>query len=542
MPPKPLNRVAAGLILFFLVFAVTVDFYWLRNHDRLPDLASSSWVARMYRDYATADRAYYDRVSKLEVGLETLNVWVTPVFYLLLLYGLARRRPWRYPLQMAVGSWVAYSVLLDYWIAWIGGYAGMQVHSFANFFKFFGANAPWLAGHVYLIADAARAILPVLGALREQESRRTAPVRVVPSFETARTLRQKARAAGLSPNHWYPVEHENALKKGRVIETMFWKEPIAIFRGEDGQIAAIENRCAHRQIKLSLGQVKGCRLVCAYHGWEYGCDGRVAEIPHDLFGREMPRLRVKSYPVKVRYGLIWIFPGDTELAETTPLPHIANLEGKDRWACIPFGFVWHAHHSMIVDNLSDLTHGYLHRERQAFSDPVLLRHEMRGDSVYCQYRIKLLEGPLLKHMLDRSRDGMDLMELCFEYPYQWGNSAESVKHWIFLLPMDERTTKVFFLFHFNHIKVPFTAWHFPQSLMMLVLRLVVPFFIKPLVSQDGEAVDWEQHGYEQHFDQPLAELCPAVPLFQEVVVRKWEEYLASKRRPQSPEVSLEVTE
>jgi hypothetical protein len=109
MHPKPVNRVAAGLILFFLVFALTVDLYWLRNHDRLPALASSNWVASMYRDYSTADRAYYDRVSKLEVGLETLNVCVTPVFYLLLLYGLARRRPWRYSLQIAVGSWVAYS-------------------------------------------------------------------------------------------------------------------------------------------------------------------------------------------------------------------------------------------------------------------------------------------------------------------------------------------------------------------------------------------------------------------------------------------------
>src|SRR5437762_10681234 len=111
--------------------------------------------------------------------------------------GWAGAATWRYPLQMAVGSWVAYSVLLDYWIAWIGGYPGMQVHSLGNFFKFFGANSPWLAGHLYLMADAARAVLPVLSAVRKKESRRDAPVRVVPSFETARTLRQRARAAGL---------------------------------------------------------------------------------------------------------------------------------------------------------------------------------------------------------------------------------------------------------------------------------------------------------------------------------------------------------
>ena len=537
MPSSSINRIAALLVVFFLLFAVTVDLYWLANHSRLPELAASHWMARMYRSYATADRGYYDRPGKLEVGLEALNVCVTPLFYVALLYGLVRRRPWRYAVQLAVGSWVAYSVLLDFWVAFIGGFPGMQSHAFANFFKFYAANAPWLLGHLYLVADAARKMAPVLRADREQRARRPPPVRLVPSFQNARGLRQKARAAGLSPNHWYPVDHERALAKGKVIETRFWNAPIAVFRGEDGKVAAIENRCAHRQIKLSLGQVKNCRLVCPYHGWSYDCDGRVAEIPHHLFGRDMPRFRVKSYPARLRYGLIWIFPGDPALADRTPMPEIPELEGADRWACIPFSFVWHAHHSMIIDNLSDLTHGYLHRERQAFSDPVLLRYESRGDEVYCQYRVKLLEGPLMKWLLDRNRPGMDLMDLCFAYPHQWGNSAESVKHWILLLPIDERTTRIFFLFYFDHIKIPFTPWFFPQTLMRVVLRLLVPLFIKPLVSQDGEAVAWEQQGYEQHFDAPLAELCPVVPLFQELVVRKWQEHLESKPRGRALEAA-----
>jgi phenylpropionate dioxygenase-like ring-hydroxylating dioxygenase large terminal subunit len=294
-------------------------------------------------------------------------------------------------------------------------------------------------------------------------------------------------------------------------------------------------------IKLSLGEVKDCRLVCAYHGWSYDCDGRVAEIPHDLFGRDMPRFRNKSYPVRVRYGLIWIFPGDAALAESTQLPEIPELEGPNRWACLPFSFVWKAHHSMIIDNLSDLTHGYLHRDRQAFSDPVLQHYETRGDAIYCQYRVKLLDGPLMKRLVDRDRPGIDRMELCFEYPYQWGNSADSVKHWILLLPIDERTTKIFFVFYFNHIKIPFTPWYFPRNFMKAVLRVLAPFYVKPLVSQDGVAVDWEQQGYEKHFDAPLAELCPVVPLFQELVVRKWEEHLASKAQRRNQEVPQHVS-
>jgi phenylpropionate dioxygenase-like ring-hydroxylating dioxygenase large terminal subunit len=526
---KPVNRVVWALVAFFLLFALTIDLYWLLHYNRLPELAASSWVARLYRNYSSADHAYYDRVTKFEVALETLNVWVTPLFYAWLLVALYRRKPYRYPLQLAIGSWVAYSVALDCWIALISGYPGMQEHTPANFFKFYAANAPWLIGHLYLVFDAARNILAVLATTDAPLRRRPAPVRAVPGFENARSLRQKARAAGLHPNYWYAVEQDRAVKKGQVVETTFWNEPIALFRTEGGELAAIENRCAHRQMKLSLGEVQDCRLVCAYHGWSYDCRGAVDAIPHDLFGRT-PRFQVKSYPVKVRYGLIWIFPGDPGLAEQTPLPSIPELEGPGRWACIPIEFIWKAHHSIILDNLSDLTHAHLHRDFQPFSNPVLIRHETRGDSVYCQYRVTLLEGPMMKRLLDRNRPGMDLLELCIEYPYQWGNTGGSVRHWVFLLPVDERTTKIFFLFYFNHIKVPFTPLHFPQRLMTWVLRIMNPIFIKPLVSQDGEAVGWEQLGYEKYFDAPPVELNPAVPMFQQLVVRKWEEYLAGARR------------
>jgi hypothetical protein len=49
-------------------------------------------------------------------------------------------------------------------------------------------------------------------------------------------------------------------------------------------------------------------------------------------------------------------------------------------------------------------------------------------------------------------------------------------------------------------------------------------------------VAWEQQGYERYFDAPLAELCPVVPLFQELVVRKWEEYLACRQKGRAMEV------
>ena len=62
-----------------------------------------------------------------------------------------------------------------------------------------------------------------------------------PSFEEAQNRRQKARAAGMNPDYWYAVEWEKNVKRGEVKEVIFWKQSIAIFRGQDGKLSAMAN-------------------------------------------------------------------------------------------------------------------------------------------------------------------------------------------------------------------------------------------------------------------------------------------------------------
>jgi phenylpropionate dioxygenase-like ring-hydroxylating dioxygenase large terminal subunit len=94
-----------------------------------------------------------------------------------------------------------------------------------------------------------------------------------PSFAEARSPDQKVRAAGLHPDYWYAVEYDDRVRRGQVVEVRFWGRSIALYRGADGRLRALENRCAHRQLPLSLGNVTGCALTCAYHGWSYGTTG-----------------------------------------------------------------------------------------------------------------------------------------------------------------------------------------------------------------------------------------------------------------------------
>lgn len=63
---------------------------------------------------------------------------------------------------------------------------------------------------------------------------------------------------------------------------MLWNKtgsPILIVRGKDAKIRAFYNTCRHRGaplVKTETGRCDG--LVCSYHGWTYGLDGRLLNL------------------------------------------------------------------------------------------------------------------------------------------------------------------------------------------------------------------------------------------------------------------------
>ncbi len=350
-----------------------------------------------------------------------------------------------------------------------------------------------------------------------------------PTFGEAKNRRQKARSAGLDPNYWYPVEYADALAPGSVREIRFWDASYALYRDVNGDFHAVENRCAHRQLRLSIGNVDGCNLVCAYHGWKYDGDGKVVGIGHELFGHGMPRIRIQARAVKVRYGLVWVFFGDKERSEGRDVPTIPELEGPSPWPCVPIDFTWKSHHSIIIDNVSDFTHAYLHRRYQPFSDAKLTDCRPEGDKVFVSYEAKIGQGPIYSLVVDHVKTNTNKMDLCYEYPFQWSNTDNRIKHHCFVLPIDNRTTRAFFLFYYDPktFKVPFLPVAIPPRLLRPMLKLGNAFVVRPLLGEDGIAVEEEQRAYDRHFEAPMMELNPAIGAFQNLTVRKWDEYLAS---------------
>jgi phenylpropionate dioxygenase-like ring-hydroxylating dioxygenase large terminal subunit len=82
-----------------------------------------------------------------------------------------------------------------------------------------------------------------------------------------------------------------------------------------GRVYGLHDRCPHRGVPLSAGRCKFSGTVtCAYHGWTY--DLQSGELVAALTdGPDSPivgraSVRVKTYPVEERVGLLWVYIGD----------------------------------------------------------------------------------------------------------------------------------------------------------------------------------------------------------------------------------------
>lgn len=134
-------------------------------------------------------------------------------------------------------------------------------------------------------------------------------------------------------------------------------EWLVLFRTPDG-IAALEDRCPHRHLPLSKGRVVGDTIQCAYHGLQLDASGTCVRVPSQDF--IPPRARVKSYPALERYGWVWVWMGDPELADAALVPDFHELESAGFRAVGSTNHVA-CNYRLVTDNLMDLSHvGFVH--------------------------------------------------------------------------------------------------------------------------------------------------------------------------------------
>lgn len=153
-------------------------------------------------------------------------------------------------------------------------------------------------------------------------------------------------------NAWYVAANDHEIGR-QPLGRIFLNEPVVMYRKEDGTLVALEDRCMHRHLPLSMGKLVGDRLQCHYHGLQYDSTGKCVRIP----GQDMvpPTAKVRSYPVVERYHWVWIWMGDPALADPAKIVDYHWLD-DDNWGARSSYLHVKSNWQLIVDNLLDLTH------------------------------------------------------------------------------------------------------------------------------------------------------------------------------------------
>ncbi|MBS2031142.1 MAG: aromatic ring-hydroxylating dioxygenase subunit alpha [Deltaproteobacteria bacterium] len=175
-------------------------------------------------------------------------------------------------------------------------------------------------------------------------------------------------------NVWTPVERAARLQK-KPISVELAGERVALFRGGQGGVGALLDRCPHRGVALSLGKVAsdGC-LECPFHGWRFQTGGACATVPLNPDAKR-ERLFATALPVRERGGLIWV---RTSLGADAPdEPQVPpELEARDhrRWFLVRD---WSCHWTRAMENMLDSPHlPWVHRRTIGRQ----LRAQLRDDS------------------------------------------------------------------------------------------------------------------------------------------------------------------
>lgn len=342
------------------------------------------------------------------------------------------------------------------------------------------------------------------------------------------------RSLGINPNHWYAVARSSEVST-ELLGVTLWHQPIVLFRDAANQVQALEDRCPHRQVKLSHGKRVGERLECAYHGWQFDATGHCVEVPYLTEQQKLPTCQLRQYPVREQNGFIWVFPGDTDRAqqiEPLPLPEWDHLNYIGSVAVIEC----RAHYSFLLENLMDMYHGHLHDNYQAWANPVLQDLEQTADRVDAHYQaqsyyridriwsIAQLFFPALRQLHPEPLD------VSYVYPHWTAALGNDFKLYCLVCPIDETTTKAY-LIHFTSLnafpklhKLPIAFRRFLKNRLFGTARPI----LEGLIEQDVLMMEDEQQAYLRHPDRRNYELNRTIASVQRLIRTQAEPQQAPK--------------
>jgi phenylpropionate dioxygenase-like ring-hydroxylating dioxygenase large terminal subunit len=337
------------------------------------------------------------------------------------------------------------------------------------------------------------------------------------------------RRVGAHPDYWYAVAWSDELQAGKTLGRRFAGQAIVLYRGKSGQVFALEDRCAHRQVPLHLGVVVGDDLKCHYHGWAYDKTGKCVDVPY--LGKERLPNGVKSYPAREVDGLIFIFPGDPSLAEAR-VPKSLGLSQRKDYKTRRLNREVACHYTFMHENLFDMNHQFMHRKQMGSIKARCIGRKHGDDWAQVEYSFSRTEGrpsmgeqvivDLVRKRGEAKKDFSDHMRIRTDYPTQslrvWvGRDIQETQDpvldvWLNYTPLDaeQRTNRTY---GYLSVKKP------PIPGLIHAVWPFVTWFTERIFAEDKQIVEYEQAAYDAQGSDWNNEVFPALRDLRSVLAR-----------------------
>jgi phenylpropionate dioxygenase-like ring-hydroxylating dioxygenase large terminal subunit len=151
---------------------------------------------------------------------------------------------------------------------------------------------------------------------------------------------------------WHPVAASAGLGVGMLTATRLLDRELVLWRSNDGQVHAWQDRCPHRGTRLSIGAIENDQLICAYHGWRFASSGRCTHYPALPALTPAANACARTFRAEEHYGLIWVSIGELR-QDVPPFPEHDDTNLR-KVLCGPYEVA--ASGPRIVENFLDMAH------------------------------------------------------------------------------------------------------------------------------------------------------------------------------------------
>ncbi|WP_419842416.1 Rieske 2Fe-2S domain-containing protein [Candidatus Poriferisodalis sp.] len=162
------------------------------------------------------------------------------------------------------------------------------------------------------------------------------------------------------PEGWYLVATKRALSKTKLLQRTWMGREIVAWLDANEKICVADSLCPHMGAALGPdagGSVVAGRLVCPFHGFEFGTDGQCVATPS---GAPARAAKLYTYPVHDVEGLIFGWWGHAGRPPQWQLPESAS--GGNDWTDIQIRSIrFRGHPQETSENSVDIAHlSYVH--------------------------------------------------------------------------------------------------------------------------------------------------------------------------------------